>query len=107
MAQVSRLHMRARLFNLVVTNVPGPRRTLHLCGRPLVEVLPTVPLSPYHGLGIAVVSYVDRMVFAVTTDPRRIPDGMDFAADLEASLKGLLEAGKADQRQTQGRKGMA
>jgi diacylglycerol O-acyltransferase / wax synthase len=91
MAQVFRLTARARMFNLVITNVPGPQVRLHLCGRPLVEVLPTVPVTPVHALAVGVISYMDTMFFGVTTDPRRIPDGELFVAELAAALRELYE----------------
>ena len=35
-----------RMFNLVVSNVPGPQQTFYLAGVPLLEVFPAVPLNP-------------------------------------------------------------
>ena len=47
----------ARLFNLTITNVPGPTRPLYAFGARLKEVIPLVPLAADHAVGIAVVSY--------------------------------------------------
>ncbi|MFI5037085.1 MAG: wax ester/triacylglycerol synthase family O-acyltransferase, partial [Solirubrobacterales bacterium] len=44
-----------RLFNLTITNVPGPRQTLYAFGAPLREIHPLVPLAAEHALGVAVV----------------------------------------------------
>ena len=40
LAQASRLNFSTRLFNLVVTNVPGPQIPLYLLGRELLDIYP-------------------------------------------------------------------
>ena len=57
MAQAARLQARQRLFNLVVTNVPGPQFPLYLLGRELEAIYPMVPLAENTALGIAILSY--------------------------------------------------
>ena len=59
---VSSLAVRAmsapRMFNLVVSNVPGPQQTFYLAGVPMLEVFPAVPLNPRNqALSIGIVSY--------------------------------------------------
>ena len=46
-----------RLFNLTITNVPGPQQTLYAFGAPLREIQPLVPLAAEHAVGVAVLSY--------------------------------------------------
>lgn len=75
-----------RMFNLTITNVPGPKRRLYAFGAPLVEVLPLVPLFAGHRVGIAVVSYAGRMVFGLNADRVMAPDVGVLAAGIEASL---------------------
>ena len=55
-----------RMFNLTITNVPGPQERLYAFGAPLVEVLPLVPLFAGHTIGIAAVTYAGQMVFGPT-----------------------------------------
>ena len=57
-----------RMFNLTITNVPGPQQRLYAFGAPLVEVLPLVPLFAGHTIGIAVVTYAGHMVFGLNAD---------------------------------------
>src|SRR6185312_7676407 len=45
MAQAARLQARQRLFNLVVTNIPGPQFPLYVLGRQLIAAYPMVPLA--------------------------------------------------------------
>jgi WS/DGAT/MGAT family acyltransferase len=77
-----------RLFNVTITNVPGPRSTLYAFGAPLREVLPLVPVFAGHAIGIAVVSYDGGMYFGLSADAA-VPD-LDVLADgIEASLAEL------------------
>src|SRR5579884_3443197 len=56
LSQAARLQARQRLFNLVVTNVPGPQFPLYLLGRRLESIFPMVPLVGNTALGIAIMS---------------------------------------------------
>jgi len=63
-----------RMFNLTITNVPGPQQRLYAFGAPLAEVLPLVPLFAGHTVGIAVVTYAGQMVFGLNADRVNTPD---------------------------------
>jgi WS/DGAT/MGAT family acyltransferase len=92
MSQASRLVARQRMFNLVVTNVPGPQHALYLAGRKLEGLFPMVPLAPNQALGIAIMSYNGTINFGLVGDYDLMSDLDDFAGDLEASLAELAEA---------------
>jgi WS/DGAT/MGAT family acyltransferase len=92
MAQGSRLVSTERIFNLVVTNVPGPQFPLYLLGRELREANPMVPLAKGQALGIAIMSYNGQMNYGLLGDWDAMPDLDDFAADIEASLGELASA---------------
>jgi WS/DGAT/MGAT family acyltransferase len=78
---------RPLVFNLVISNVPGPQVPFYLLGRRLTAIYPFVPLSPQnHALSIGVLSYDGHVSFGVVGDRDVIADIDDFAADLEASL---------------------
>lgn len=84
---LSELMARPRVFNLVVSNVPGPQMPFYLLGRRLLEVYPFVPLSPQgHALSIGVVSYDGGVFFGLAGDRRALADIDDLAAALEAEL---------------------
>jgi diacylglycerol O-acyltransferase len=91
MAQATRLMGRQRLFNLVVTNVPGPQIPLYLLGRRAVDPFPLVPLAKNQGLGIAIMSYDGRMNFGLVGDYDVMYDLDDLAVDLYRSLEELAE----------------
>lgn len=92
MAQASRLMGRQRMFNLVVTNVPGPQLPLYLMGRRAVDPFPMVPLAKGQGLGVAIMSYDGRMNFGLVGDYDVMHDLDDLATDLYASLEELATA---------------
>jgi WS/DGAT/MGAT family acyltransferase len=92
MAQASRLMSRQRLFNLVVTNVPGPQFSLYLMGRRAVEPFPMVPLAKNQGLGVAIMSYDGRMNFGLVGDYDVLHDIDDLARDLYDSISELADA---------------
>jgi diacylglycerol O-acyltransferase / wax synthase len=91
-AQASRLQARQRLFNLVVTNVPGPQSPLYLLGRRMRAVYPLVPLAANTALGIAVLSYDGSINFGLNADYDALPDLESLARDLEQSIAQIVQA---------------
>jgi len=78
-----------RMFNLTITNVPGPAERLYAFGAPLVEVLPLVPLFAGHTIGIAVVSYAGGIVFGLNADRMAAPDVGVLAEGIRLSFSEL------------------
>jgi diacylglycerol O-acyltransferase len=81
-----------RLFNLVVTNVPGPQFPLYAAGSRMLEVFPVVPLARGQGLSIGMTSYDGRVCFGLNADRESVGD-VDVLADLiEQEVAELVEA---------------
>jgi WS/DGAT/MGAT family acyltransferase len=81
-----------RLFNLVVTNVPGPQFPLYAAGSRMLEVFPVVPLARGQGLSIGMTSYDGRVFFGLNADRDGVGD-VDILADLiEQEVAALVEA---------------
>jgi WS/DGAT/MGAT family acyltransferase len=79
---------RPLVFNLVVSNVPGPQQPLYLLGRRLREIYPFVPLSPQnHGISVGLLSYDGRVFFGLNSDRDVVPDLDDFATAIRESLR--------------------
>jgi WS/DGAT/MGAT family acyltransferase len=78
-----------RLFNITITNVPGPPRTLYAFGAPMREVLPLVPVFARHAVGIAVVSYAGGVYFGFNADAASVHDLDVLSRGLEASIAEL------------------
>jgi WS/DGAT/MGAT family acyltransferase len=94
---VSSLAVRAmsgpRLFNLVVSNIPGPQQTFYLAGVPLREAFPAVPLNPPNqALSVGILSYDGRVNFGLLADRDALPDVADAAAGIERALGALVAA---------------
>ncbi len=70
-----------RLFDLAITNVPGPQRELHCGPAVLQETYPVPPLAPGHALAIGLTSYHGRVFYGLFADRAAMPD-LDVLADL-------------------------
>jgi WS/DGAT/MGAT family acyltransferase len=96
---VSSLAVRAmsgpRMFNLVVSNVPGPQQTFYLAGVPLREVYPAVPLNPRNqALTVGIVTYDGGVHFGLLADRDALADLGDAAGALERALAVLTDSAR-------------
>lgn len=92
LAQASRINFSTRLFNLIVTNVPGPQIPLYVLGRELQEVFPVAFLPQDHALAVAIMSYNGRVDFGLLGDYDAMDDIDELAEGLTRSLDELEEA---------------
>jgi diacylglycerol O-acyltransferase / wax synthase len=90
--QAARLIGSARLYNLIVTNVPGPGIPLYLAGSRMRAVYPHLPLFERQGIGIALLSYAGRLHVGITADWNLGPFLADLAERLEPSFLELADA---------------
>jgi len=92
LAQASRLQFSTRLFNLIVTNVPGPQFPLYVRGRPMAAAFPVAFLPNNQALSVAIMSYNGGLNFSLLADFDAIPDVDVIAAALEGEVAALLTA---------------
>jgi diacylglycerol O-acyltransferase / wax synthase len=85
LAQASRINFTTRLFNLIVTNVPGPQMPLYVLGREMEEVFPVAFLPENHALAIAIMSYNGKIGFGLLAD-------YDSMEDVEAISDGIADS---------------
>ena len=78
-----------RVYNLVVSNIPGPRMPMYLRGCRLREAYPVVPLSDRHALSIGMTTIGTDACFGLYADPETLPDSDLLALDLHAALDEL------------------
>jgi WS/DGAT/MGAT family acyltransferase len=78
-----------RLFNLVVTNVPGPQVPLYAAGSRMLEVFPVVPLLRGQALSIGITSYDGHVYFGLNADRDSVGD-VGLLADLIEQEVGRL-----------------
>ena len=92
LARASRLGFSSRLYNLLVTNVPGPQVPIYLLGRKLVQLAPLAFLAPEHTLAIAIVSYDGAVTYGLLADADAVPDLPVLAGHLRDTLAELVKA---------------
>jgi diacylglycerol O-acyltransferase len=79
-------------FNLVISNVPGPREPLWFNGARLDAIYPmSIPVDG-QALNITVTSYVDNMEFGVMGCRRSVPHLQRLLGHLDTALSGLEQA---------------
>ena len=103
--QAARLYSRYKfaemhnpVFNLTITNVPGPQIPLYLNGHKLLAVMGMAPIIDGMGLIITVFSYNGLLLISPTSDANSMPDIDIFTRYLRASAneleKAILNRGK-------------
>jgi WS/DGAT/MGAT family acyltransferase len=66
--------MSRRMFNLVVTNVPGPQQPLYAAGARLLASYPVVPLAKGQAVSIGLTSYDGAVYYGLNGDRDAMPD---------------------------------
>lgn len=74
----------------VMTNVPGPRRTVTLAGTPLRGTIGWGPTSGELGLGVAIFSYAGSVTIGLCVDRGLVPDVRELLGDITVELEALL-----------------
>jgi diacylglycerol O-acyltransferase / wax synthase len=90
LAQASRLQFSTRLFNLIITNVPGPQFPLYMRGRQLLQGFPVAFLPEGHALAIAIMSYSGQLNFGLLGDFDAVPDIDHLGDDIAVELATLV-----------------
>jgi WS/DGAT/MGAT family acyltransferase len=101
LAQASRINFSTRLFNLIVTNVPGPQIPLYVVGRELQDVFPVAFLPENHALAIAIMSYNGGIDFGLLGDYDGMEDIDMLATGLSEALGDLLAAAEVTEGRSQ------
>jgi diacylglycerol O-acyltransferase / wax synthase len=97
LAQASRLNFSTRLFNLIVTNVPGPQFPLYVLGRRMERVFPVAFLPENHALAVAIMSYAGEMNFGLLGDFDALPDIESIGEYIKAELATFVELARERQ----------
>ena len=79
-----------RLFNVVVTNVPGPQFPLYAAGAKMLEMYPVVPLAKGQALSIGLTSYDGGVYYGLNADRDAMTDIDVLASCIEESLAELV-----------------
>ena len=77
--------------SMVISNVPGPRTTVHLGGAPIDTLIFWVPQSGTMNLGISIMSYARTIRVGFTSDARSVPDPEALVAAFQKEFEALYE----------------
>ncbi|HWA65048.1 MAG TPA: WS/DGAT domain-containing protein, partial [Mycobacteriales bacterium] len=83
-----------RLFNVIVTNVPGPQFPLYAMGAQMDDCFPVVPLTKGQTVSIGLMSYNGGVYYGMNCDRDAMPDIDVLASCIEESLSELVETAK-------------
>ncbi|HYB37972.1 MAG TPA: wax ester/triacylglycerol synthase family O-acyltransferase [Mycobacterium sp.] len=93
-----RVYARTRLtkdlpvYNLVISNVPGPQIPLYLLGCEVKAMYPLGPIFHGSGLNITVMSLNGKLNVGIISCPELLPDLWDLADDFAVGMEELLAA---------------
>jgi diacylglycerol O-acyltransferase len=90
--RAAQLAASPRLYNLTVSNVPGPPVSMYAAGARVASVFPVIPLSDGHALSLGALSYGSAMHFTAYADPVTLPEARELPTLLSVALVELLEA---------------
>lgn len=84
------------LFNVTISNVPGPPFPLYSIGARMVANYPVGPIAEGGGLNMTVMSYLDSLDFGLLACPDVLPDIDLLAEGLALALDELVTATDVD-----------
>ena len=82
-------------FNVVISNVPGPREPMYCVGAPATHYFPVS--IPFHGcaLNITVQSYLDQLDFGLIACSETVPDAQRIADYIADDFEAMRKANEA------------
>ena len=104
LAQAARISARTKImdrmnppFNVIISNVPGPRESLYCGGAEMVTYYPVSAIADGQGLNVTVTSYKDHLDYGLIACRELVPDVWKFKEFYAAALEELIKA--AEQRE--------
>jgi WS/DGAT/MGAT family acyltransferase len=77
-----------KLFNIPISNVPGPRERGSIAGAPMTEIYSVGPVMAGAGMNITVWSYVDQLNISVLADDATVEDPHEVT---DAMIRAFIE----------------
>jgi hypothetical protein len=95
------------LFNVTISNVPGPPFPLYSAGARMIAMYPMGPIFDGGGLNITVMSYMGQMFFGLNACRETVPDVWDIAGGLDQAMEELRKAASSIGTKTSKKKASA
>ena len=83
------VNLLGRNSTAVMTNVPGPRSPLYLCGSRIDDLVFWVPQSGRLALGVSILSYAGSVRVGIATDEEVVPNPEDIVRALRQAFDDL------------------
>lgn len=99
--RAARMAASPRMYNVTVSNVPGPRVKLYATGCEVEAIYPVIPITEGHALAIGVLTYGDAVHFACYVDPEALAAAPALAKLIEGSVTDLEQAARGAKRADQ------
>lgn len=93
--QLSASRTMRPLYNLVISNVPGPPIPIYMAGAKLLANYPVSVVADGAGLNITVLSYLDSIDFGIVACREQMPDVDTLIPAIQEELDALLDRVKA------------
>ena len=90
--RAAQLAASPRLYNITISNVPGPRFALYAAGARVRSIYPVIPIPEGHALSFGVLTYNERVHFSAYADPDALPRAGRLAIMLEDAIEELAAA---------------
>jgi hypothetical protein len=89
-----RIERSGRAFALSVSNVPGPRAPVAVCGAPVRAMHSLAEIARHHALRVAAVSLCDELFLGFCADPQIVPEVEWMARACELDATALIAAAR-------------
>jgi WS/DGAT/MGAT family acyltransferase len=81
--------MSRRLYNVMITNVPGPQSPLYAGDAKMLSTFPVMPLAKGQALSIGITSYDGGVYYGLNADREAMPDVDDLGSSILESIEEL------------------
>ena len=81
------LDILSKKASLVISNLPGPKKAIFVCGAKLIHPMFTVPQVGEVGVGLSILSYQGEMFFGVIADKALLPQPNKLTKGFNASYQ--------------------
>lgn len=105
LAQAARIAARTKIldrlnppFNVIISNVPGPRESLYCGGAEMETYYPVSAVAEGQGLNITVISYRDHLDFGVIACRKLVSEVWKFKTLFAEGLEELEKAAEAQKK---------
>jgi diacylglycerol O-acyltransferase / wax synthase len=87
--RAAQLAASPRLYNLTISNVPGPRFPLYAAGARVRSIYPVIPIPDGHALSFGVLTYEEHVHISAYLDPDALPRSGRIPTMLEDAVEEL------------------